>query len=72
MANAETTKYSDLCRLCCSKTNQMMGIHIFANDGSLRQIDKKIEACLSIQVSVFLRFYFPRREMRFIAGPRGG
>lgn len=44
------TRYVDLCRLCANKTNIGLGIHIFENQGTSRQIDKKIETCLPIQV----------------------
>lgn len=49
-----TARYSDLCRICATKTNMILGINIYANEGVVREIDKKIESCLPIQVE-FMR-----------------
>lgn len=47
----DATRYSDLCRLCAIKTALGGGIHIFENEGTLRELNKKIETCLPVQVS---------------------
>lgn len=49
--NLQLAEFSDLCRLCGSKTSVLMGLHIFEREGDLRQIYKKIKACLPIQVA---------------------
>lgn len=49
--NIPLSQFSDLCRLCGSKTTVLMGLHIFEREGDLRQISKKIKACLPVQVS---------------------
>lgn len=33
-----------------------MGLHIFEREGDLRQISKKIKACLPVQVRIVLYF----------------
>lgn len=50
MAATDTTRYGELCRLCASKTTLIIAINIYGNEGALRQIDKKIETCLPVQV----------------------
>lgn len=45
------TEFGDLCRICCAKTNVLMGLNIFEKEGNMRQIYKKITECLPIQVS---------------------
>ncbi|XP_017786267.1 PREDICTED: zinc finger protein 260-like [Nicrophorus vespilloides] len=50
MATVDTTRYVDLCRLCATKTNMVMGLSIFDSEGSVRQIYKKIETCLPVQI----------------------
>ncbi|KAK4873098.1 hypothetical protein RN001_015127 [Aquatica leii] len=50
MAADGNTTYSDLCRLCATKTNMILAINIFENEGAMREITKKIETCLPIQV----------------------
>ncbi|GJQ67869.1 hypothetical protein Trydic_g16631 [Trypoxylus dichotomus] len=50
MATSDTTRYSDLCRLCGIKTGEVLGINIFADEGIVRQIYKKIEICLPVQI----------------------
>lgn len=52
----EQLRYSDLCRLCAAKTSLVMAIHIFESEGEMRQIGKKIEACLPVQVRVEVMF----------------
>ncbi|XP_065161965.1 zinc finger protein 112-like [Atheta coriaria] len=50
--DSPTARFSDLCRLCASKTGSAAkGLNIFANEANYRQIFKKIEACLPIQIS---------------------
>lgn len=43
-------RYGDLCRLCATKTNMVLAINIFENEGTMREINKKIESCLPIRV----------------------
>lgn len=50
MAAMDTTRFLELCRLCAAKTCIGMGIHIFENEGAIRQINKKIETCLPLHV----------------------
>ncbi|KAJ8924726.1 hypothetical protein NQ315_000878 [Exocentrus adspersus] len=50
MAEIETPKYEELCRLCATKTTMVLSINIFANEGTTRQISKKICTCLPVQV----------------------
>lgn len=57
MAASDTTRYGDLCRLCGIKTGEIVGINIFADEGILRQVYKKIEICLPVQVEP-LTFWF--------------
>ncbi|KAK9496488.1 hypothetical protein O3M35_013222 [Rhynocoris fuscipes] len=47
----QLSEFSELCRLCGAKTSVLLGLHIFENEGNLRQIYKKITACLPIQVT---------------------
>lgn len=44
------SRYEDLCRLCAMKTTVLLSVNIFAQEGALRQVDKKIESCLQFQV----------------------
>lgn len=51
MAAADiSSRYEDLCRLCAMKTTLLMGLNIFAQEGALRQVEKKIENCFQFQV----------------------
>lgn len=50
MAAADPTRYGELCRLCASKVNIVIALNIFSNEGTMRQINKKIETCLPVQV----------------------
>ncbi|KAK9702961.1 Zinc finger, C2H2 type [Popillia japonica] len=50
MATVDTTRYSDLCRLCGIKTGEVLGINIFEDEGIVRQVYKKIEICLPVQI----------------------
>ncbi|XP_018330113.1 zinc finger protein 260 [Agrilus planipennis] len=50
MAADDNTRYGDLCRLCATKTNMLLGVNIFGNEAAVRQINKKIETCLPIQI----------------------
>ena len=43
-------EFDYLCRLCATKTGMMMGLPIFEAGDRMRNIDKKIAACLPIQV----------------------
>lgn len=52
--NIDITEFRELCRICGSKTSVLMGLHIFEREGDLRQIYKKITACLPIQVIVLI------------------
>lgn len=45
-----SSRYEDLCRLCAMKTAVLLSVNIFAQEGALRQVDKKIESCLQFQV----------------------
>lgn len=51
------SEFSELCRICGSKTSVLMGLHIFEREGNMRQIYKKITDCLPIQVSNVWRLY---------------
>ena len=51
MAAIDPSRYSDLCRLCAATTTMILAVHIFQNDGIIGQLRKKIESCLSIQVT---------------------
>lgn len=53
MAATDTARYGDLCRLCASKTNIVLAVNIYGNEGAIRQIHKKIETCLPVQVCTF-------------------
>nr|XP_050866804.1 zinc finger protein ZFP2-like [Vespula vulgaris] len=50
MAIVEEFDY--LCRLCATKTGILMGLPIFEAGDQMRNIDKKIAACLPVQVSM--------------------
>ncbi|KAJ8929269.1 hypothetical protein NQ314_018062 [Rhamnusium bicolor] len=50
MAAVENPKFEELCRLCATKTTMVLAINIFENEGTIRQISKKICTCLPIQV----------------------
>lgn len=54
LTTTETPKYDDLCRLCATKTTMVLSIHIFENEGTVRQIDNKIQNCLPIKVRFIL------------------
>ncbi|XP_034938294.1 zinc finger protein 260-like [Chelonus insularis] len=45
-------EFDYLCRLCATKTGILMGLPIFEAGDRLRNIDKKIAACLPVQVSL--------------------
>ncbi|XP_044764804.1 zinc finger protein 260-like [Coccinella septempunctata] len=49
-STVDLSRYGDLCRLCATKTTLILGIHIFENEGSLREVRKKIECCLPLQI----------------------
>ncbi|KAF7282865.1 uncharacterized protein LOC143203804 [Rhynchophorus ferrugineus] len=46
----QNTKFHELCRLCAAKTELMLSVHIFEGEGPIRQLNKKIDNCLQIQV----------------------
>ncbi|XP_049813357.1 zinc finger protein 853-like isoform X2 [Schistocerca nitens] len=46
-----TEEFNELCRLCAAKTNVLVGLPIFEDEGDTRQIFKKIKACLPVQVA---------------------
>lgn len=48
MANGE--EYDYLCRLCAAKLNILISLPIFGNNEKIKNIDKKIGACLPVQV----------------------
>ncbi|KAG5898397.1 hypothetical protein JTB14_030375 [Gonioctena quinquepunctata] len=50
MAAMENSKYEELCRLCATKTTMVLAINIFEDEGTIRQISKKIDTCLPVQV----------------------
>lgn len=50
MASGE--EYGDLCRLCATKLSILMSLPIFGNAEKIKNIDKKIVACLPVQVSL--------------------
>lgn len=50
MPGVETPKYEELCRLCATKTTMILAVHIFENEGVIRQISNKIHNCLPIKV----------------------
>ncbi|GLV45931.1 Meiotic central spindle [Carabus blaptoides fortunei] len=50
MAGNLTENCNELCRLCASKVNVLIGINIFEGAGTVREINKKISVCLPIQV----------------------
>lgn len=57
MAAVDNPKYEELCRLCATKTTMVLAINIFENEGTIRQISKKICTCLPVQVSfVFIGY----------------
>ncbi|KAL3284014.1 hypothetical protein HHI36_018184 [Cryptolaemus montrouzieri] len=49
-ATVDSSRYGDLCRLCAAKTTLVLGINIFEDEGTIRQVRKKIECCLPVQV----------------------
>lgn len=50
MSTLENSKYEELCRLCATKTEMFLAINIFEDEGTIRQINKKIDSCLPVQV----------------------
>lgn len=50
MTSVENPKYEELCRLCANKTEVYLGINIFGHEGAIRQLNKKIDSCLPVQV----------------------
>ncbi|XP_011259645.1 zinc finger protein 2 homolog [Camponotus floridanus] len=49
---AVVEEFDYLCRLCATKTGILMGLPIFEAGEQMRNIDKKIAACLPVQVSL--------------------
>ncbi|KOC67315.1 Zinc finger protein 484 [Habropoda laboriosa] len=49
---AVVEEFDYLCRLCATKTGILMGLPIFEAGNQMRNIDKKIAACLPVQVSM--------------------
>ncbi|XP_066599427.1 zinc finger protein 260-like [Prorops nasuta] len=49
---AVVEEFDYLCRLCATKTGILMGLPIFETGDQMRNIDKKIAACLPVQVSM--------------------
>ncbi|XP_018044900.1 PREDICTED: zinc finger protein 480-like isoform X2 [Atta colombica] len=49
---AVVEEFDYLCRLCATKTGILMGLPIFEAGDQMRNIDKKIAACLPVQVSL--------------------
>ncbi|XP_011141484.1 zinc finger protein 2-like [Harpegnathos saltator] len=49
---AVVEEFDYLCRLCAAKTGILMGLPIFEAGNQMRNIDKKIAACLPVQVSL--------------------
>lgn len=49
-AIVDSSRYGDLCRLCATKTTLVIGINIFENEATSRQICKKIESCLPVRI----------------------
>lgn len=47
---AVVEEFDYLCRLCATKTGILMGLPIFEDGEQMRNIDKKIAACLPVQV----------------------
>lgn len=47
---AVVEEFDYLCRLCATKTGILMGLPIFEAGEQMRNIDKKIAACLPVQV----------------------
>lgn len=47
---AVVEEFDYLCRLCATKTGILMGLPIFEAGDQMRNIDKKIAACLPVQV----------------------
>lgn len=43
-----------LCRLCATKMGILMGLPIFEGGEQMRNIDKKIAACLPVQVCLII------------------
>ncbi|CAG9829538.1 unnamed protein product [Diabrotica balteata] len=50
MTTLENSKFEELCRLCATKTEVFLAINIFENEGIIRQVSKKIDSCLPVQV----------------------
>lgn len=48
---ADNAHFGDLCRLCASKTSILLAVNIFESEGAIRQISKKIQSCLPVQVT---------------------
>jgi len=48
---AVVEEFDYLCRLCATKTGILMGLPIFEAGEQMRNIDKKIAACLPVQVN---------------------
>nr|XP_023020248.1 zinc finger protein 260-like [Leptinotarsa decemlineata] len=46
----ENSRYEELCRICATRTSMVLSINIFGDEGTLRQISKKLDTCLPIQV----------------------
>ncbi|KAF3425007.1 hypothetical protein E2986_11995 [Frieseomelitta varia] len=46
---AVVEEFDYLCRLCATKTGILMGLPIFEAGDQMRNIDKKIAACLPVQ-----------------------
>ncbi|XP_012286496.1 zinc finger protein 2 [Orussus abietinus] len=49
---AVVEEFDYLCRLCATKTGILMGLPIFEAGDQMRNIDKKIAACLPVRVSM--------------------
>lgn len=50
LEGVEPPKYDDLCRLCATKTTMVLALHIFENEGTIRQVNNKIHSCLPVKV----------------------
>lgn len=50
MTGLDNIKYDELCRLCATRTTMVLAIHLFENEGTIRQICKKIDSCLHLKV----------------------
>ena len=51
-------EFDYLCRLCAAKTGILMGLPIFEAGEQMRNIAKKIAACLPVQVNKQILFLF--------------